>query len=71
MELIGDIVKRILTKAGRENVYYEGIVKNRWKHIVGDFGVSTLALVFELLIFFCRVKVHGSLTLLLSWCQEE
>jgi hypothetical protein len=37
MELIGDIVKRILTKAGRENVYYEGIVKNKWEHIVGDF----------------------------------
>ena len=36
-EKIGDILKRIFKQAGKESVYYEGILKNRWNDIVGDF----------------------------------
>jgi predicted nucleic acid-binding Zn ribbon protein len=37
MERIDSIIKRVLKNSGKGFLFYEGIVKNRWKDIVGDF----------------------------------
>lgn len=37
MENLSSVIRRVLTQSGKDFLYYEGILKNRWNGIVGDF----------------------------------